>query len=64
MCNYTQDASNTLDWDVKTGDDADVINRMPDHTTQSIEGNPIIVFNINIYIKYLYFNFINISLLS
>lgn len=42
MCNYTQDASNTLDWDVKSGDDAGVINRMPDHTTQSIEGNRII----------------------
>ena len=42
MCSYTQDSSNTVDWDVKTGDDPDVMYRMPDHTTQSIEGNPVI----------------------
>lgn len=38
MCGYTQDASNSVDWILKSGEDNDTMYRMPDHTTHSIEG--------------------------
>ncbi|GFT55676.1 apical endosomal glycoprotein, partial [Nephila pilipes] len=39
MCGFTQDSKNLVNWDVKSGEDNDTLNRMPDHTTQSIEGS-------------------------
>ncbi|GBM91293.1 MAM and LDL-receptor class A domain-containing protein 2 [Araneus ventricosus] len=39
MCGYTQDSKNAVNWDVKSGEDNDTLYRMPDHTTQSIEGS-------------------------
>lgn len=45
MCGYTQDASNTLDWDIKSGKDNLTMNRMPDHTTQSLEGKHVADFD-------------------
>ncbi|XP_055943864.1 MAM and LDL-receptor class A domain-containing protein 2-like isoform X2 [Argiope bruennichi] len=39
MCGYTQDSNNAVNWDVKSGEDNDTLYRMPDHTTQSIEGS-------------------------
>lgn len=50
MCDYTQEDSNDLYWDVKSGDDDDIAYRMPDHTTQSIEGN-------NNYSQIFFFNY-------
>ncbi|KAF8778577.1 MAM and LDL-receptor class A domain-containing [Argiope bruennichi] len=39
MCGYTQDSNNAVNWDVKSGEDNDTLYRIPDHTTQSIEGS-------------------------
>ncbi|CAL1296566.1 unnamed protein product [Larinioides sclopetarius] len=39
MCGYTQDSKNDVNWDVKSGEDNDTLYRMPDHTSQSIEGS-------------------------